>query len=57
MARRTFSTTIQEDTIAAFKEKCDADKIAYNDMLEMLMDLYLTDQISFKRSLTVNINK
>ena len=57
MARRTFSTTIQEDTIAAFKEKCDADKIAYNDMLEMLMDLYLTDQISFKRSLAININK
>jgi len=56
MARKTFSTTIQEETITAFKQKCDVDKIAYNDMLEMLMDLYLTGQISFQRSLTVNIN-
>lgn len=56
MARKTFSTTIEETITAAFKEKCDADKIAYNDMLEMLMNLYLTDQISFKRSLVVNIN-
>lgn len=56
MARKTFSTTIEEETITAFKQKCDVDKIAYNDMLEMLMDLYLTGQISFQRSLTVNIN-
>lgn len=56
MARKTFSTTIDENITAEFKEKCDADKIAYNDMLEMLMNLYLTDQISFKRSLVVNIN-
>ena len=57
MARRTFSTTIKEETIAAFKKKCDEDKIAYNDMLEMLMDLYLTGQISFQRSLTLNMKK
>ena len=57
MARKTFSTTLDEKITKDFKDKCDQDKIAYNDMLEMLIELYLTDQIKLRRDLEININK
>lgn len=55
MARKTFSTTLEEEVTTPFKKKCDEDKIAYNDMIEMLMNLYLSGKIEFKRTLEINL--
>ena len=42
---------------AAFKEKCKTDRIDYNEAFETFIDLYLSNQIEFRRSVVVNINK
>ena len=57
MERKTFSTSIQIDKLAAFKEKCKEDKMDYNEALEAFIDLYLSNQIQFKRTVTVNMDK
>ena len=56
MERKTFSTSIEVNRLAAFKEKCKEDKMDYNEALEAFIDLYLSDQITFKRSVVLNIN-
>lgn len=56
MERKTFSTSIEVNKLAAFKEKCKEDRMDYNEALESFIDLYLSNQISFKRSVIVNIN-
>lgn len=57
MERKTFSTSIEVTRLAAFKERCKADKMDYNEVLEAFIDLYLSNQIQFKRTVVVNMDK
>nr|DAU23751.1 MAG TPA: hypothetical protein [Caudoviricetes sp.] len=57
MERKPFSTSIEVNKLAAFKEKCKVDRIDYNEAFETFIDLYLSNQIEFRRSVVVNINK
>ena len=55
MARRTFTTTLDEELLKEFKEKCNNDGITYNDVLEEFMRLYLSGQIAFERRAVLNL--
>lgn len=54
MERKPFSTSIEVNKLAAFKEKCKEDRIDYNEAFETFIDLYLSNQIEFKRTVVVN---
>lgn len=53
--RKTFTTTIDDTLLPAFKEKCNEDGIAYNDVLEEFMRLYLSGQVAFERRAVLNL--
>ena len=55
MARRTFTTTLDEELLKEFKEKCNNDGITYNDVLEEFMRLYLSGQVAFERRAVLNL--
>lgn len=57
MERKPFSTSIEVGKLAAFKEKCKEDRVDYNEAFETFIDLYLSNQISFKRTVILNIEK
>lgn len=54
MERKPFSTSIEVNKLAAFKEKCKEDRIDYNEAFETFIDLYLSNQIEFRRTVVVN---
>lgn len=57
MERKPFSTSIEVNKLSAFKEKCKADRIDFNEAFETFIDLYLSNQIQFKRTVIVNMDK
>lgn len=45
MARKTFSTTIDEELMQKFREKCKADGVTMNEMFEMFIMKYLDNKV------------
>lgn len=54
MERVQFSTTLEKDKLESFRAKCKEDNIPMNEVIEAFFDLYIKEEISFKRTITVN---
>ncbi len=48
MARKSFTTTIDEDIQKRFKEKCNTNKDKMNDVLESFMKAYIDDEFTLE---------
>ncbi|MCS6105529.1 hypothetical protein DWV12_16880 [Clostridium botulinum] len=48
MARKSFTTTIDEDIQKKFKEKCNTNKDKMNDVLESFMKAYIDDEFTLE---------
>jgi len=46
--RRVFSTTIAEDIAVPFRKKCRRAGMDMNDILEVLMDMYIKDKFTIR---------
>lgn len=46
--RRVFSTTIAEDIAIPFRKKCRRECMDMNDVLEVMMDMYLKGRFTIK---------
>lgn len=57
MGRKTYSNTLDQDKYEQFKIKCEESNIAYNEMLETLIDLVLTGQVVVSKTVKVNLKK
>ena len=57
MARKTFTTTIDEEIQAKFKEACTANGEKMNDVLEAFMKGYIQGDFIVERELKVTQRK
>lgn len=55
MKRTQYSTTIEAEVLKTFKEKCDKDRINMNEVIELLMQLYVDKKIIVERNVKVNL--
>ena len=54
MERVQFSTTLSKSRLDNFRAKCKEDNIPMNEVIEAFFDLYINEEISFKRTVTIN---
>ena len=54
MERVQFSTTLNKSKLEEFRIKCKEDNIPMNEVIEAFFDLYINEEISFKRTVTIN---
>lgn len=45
MARKTYTTTVDEQLIQRFRTKCKEDGVAMNEMLELFIKQYLDNKV------------
>ena len=54
MERVQFSTTLSKSRLDNFRAKCKEDNIPMNEVIEAFFDLYINEEISFKRAVRIN---
>ena len=54
MERVQFSTTLNKSKLEDFRSKCKEDNLTMNEVIEAFFDLYINEEISFKRTVTIN---
>ena len=50
MERVQFSTTLNKSKLEDFRIKCKEDNIPMNEVIEAFFDLYINEEIRFKRT-------
>lgn len=53
MARKSFTTTIEENIQKTFKDKCNENKDKMNDVLEAFMKAYINNEYELKIEFTL----
>lgn len=53
MARKTFTTTLDEQLTKEFKAKCKGDGVTMNEMIEMFMKNYLDNKVIVIKNITL----
>lgn len=57
VARRSFTTTIDEDLQKAFKISCTEKNDKMNDVLEAFMQSYINDEFGLEREIKFSLKK
>ena len=57
MARKTFTTTINERIIAEFKNACSEKDLKMNEVLEAFMKGFIEGKFSTEKEVTVSFKK
>lgn len=56
MAKRAqYTTTMDEEKLVRFRKKLESDRVKMNEVLDLLVDLYLDEKVIYKKDIQINL--